>query len=161
MRPIDDASVGAVLAETIPETSQADLALAIGLAQGHPRRGFEALALGGEGPLAALRSWLTHPLGSKAAAHLAIADALGSGGFDATALFARDLIFEWCANESRNAALSGDRPRLASANALWDKAQALFTETESLNLDLRQSFTILLDLIRSHLRATAPASESA
>jgi DNA polymerase III subunit delta' len=161
MRPIDDGSVAAVLRETSREVSQDELVLAVSLAQGRPRRGFEALALGGEGALPALRGWLADPLGTKAAAQLAVADALGAGGMDATALFARDLLFEWCAGESRKAALDGDRARLASANALWDKAQALFAETESLNLDLRQSFTILLDLIRSHLRATAPAPESA
>jgi DNA polymerase-3 subunit delta' len=160
-RPVGNAGVQRVLAETALDLSGPELATAVALAEGRPRRAFEAMAVSGAGFLSDLQNWLRDPLSAGHAAHLSIAESLGPGASDAAWLFARDMLVQWCANAAREAALTGDRARLASANALWDKAQAIFAETESLNLDARQSLTILLDTILVHLRLGASAPETA
>jgi DNA polymerase III subunit delta' len=154
MRPLDDDDVHAVLAAQRPGEK---LDHAVALAQGCPRRGFEALTLGGESALTALRDWLAAPANQPGAVGLAVADALVSEADGGETGFARDLITGWLATEARAAALQGaaGRGRLASANALWDKAQALFADEESLNLDARQTLVVVFDAIRQHVSATA------
>jgi DNA polymerase-3 subunit delta' len=150
MRPLGDDDVRAVLAAQRPGEK---LDHAVSLARGCPRRGFEALALGSEGALTSLRAWLDSPLARPGGAGLAIADALAGEADGGEAGFARELITAWLAEEARAAALAGapGRARLASANALWDKAQALFADEESLNLDARQTLVALFDAIRQHV----------
>jgi DNA polymerase-3 subunit delta' len=154
LRPLADDDVRSVLGAQRPGKS---LDHAVELAEGRPRRGFEALALGAEGALTALREWLRSPLGGPDAAHLAIADALIAEAGGAQGSFARELITDWLAAEARDAALAGvsARQRLASANELWDKAHALFADAEELNLDARQTLVGVLDAIRAHVRKTA------
>jgi DNA polymerase-3 subunit delta' len=160
MRPLADAEVLDVLAAQRPDEK---LDHAVSLARGCPRRGFEALALGSEGGLTSLRDWLQSPLSRPGGAGLAIADALAGEGGGGEAGFARELITAWLADEARAAALEGlpGRARLASANALWDKAQALFADEESLNVDTRQTLVALFDAIREHVaqHAILTASE--
>lgn len=153
MRPLGDADVRSVLAQQRPEEN---LDNAVELAEGRPRRGFEALALHKESALGALRGWLTgspeHPSG----AHIALADALAGNRDSAEFAFALDLIRNWIAAEARDAAAGGDR-RLASANELWEKADAAFADAEEYNLDARQTLIGILDAIRRHAQRTAPA----
>jgi DNA polymerase-3 subunit delta' len=154
MRPLADDEVHAVLAAQRPGEQ---LDHAVRLARGCPRRGFEALALGSEGALASLRDWLEAPLARPGGVGLAIADALAGEADGGEAGFARELVTAWLADEARAAALEGTvgRARLASANALWDKAQALFADEESLNLDTRQTLVALFDAIRQHVSQNA------
>jgi len=158
MRPLSDAEVGEVLAGQRPGEG---LDHAVALAEGRPRRGFEALALAEEGALAALRRWLSAPGMAPAATHLAIADALVMESGGAETGFARDMIDGWLVAEARAAAIAGlgARGRLASANELWDKAHLLFADQESLNLDARQTLVAVFDAIRSHAKKTVSATE--
>ncbi|HVW91073.1 MAG TPA: AAA family ATPase [Devosia sp.] len=159
MRPLADREVREVLAVQRPDGA---LDHAVALAEGRPRRGFEALALAEEGALAALRRWLEAPGTAPAARHLAIADALVAESGGAETGFARDLIDGWLLTEARAAAIAGPmaRARLASANELWDKAHLLFADQETLNLDARQTLVAVFDAIRSHAQKTAPAAEA-
>ena len=50
------------------------------------------------------------------------------------------------------------RMRLASANELWDKAHALFTEADDINLDMKQTLVAIFDAIRKHVSLTASVS---
>ncbi len=154
LRPLADAEVRDVLSAQRPDAA---LEHAVTLAEGCPRRGFEALALAAEGALAALRNWLRDPGRAAPAAHLSIADALVAEAGGAETSFARDLIDGWLAAEARAAALAGPdgRRRLASANELWDKAHALFADEESLNLDARQTLVAVFDAIRRHVLTAA------
>lgn len=159
LRPLTDAEVHDVLATQRPDAAAVEHAVT--LAEGRPRRGFEALALGAEGALTALRTWLESPDSGAAAGHLAIADALIAEAGGAEADFARDMIVGWLAEEARGAALAGPaaRRRLASANDLWEKAHALFADADDLNLDARQTLVGVLDAIRSHVRQNASITE--
>jgi DNA polymerase-3 subunit delta' len=159
LRPLPDADVGAVLAGQCPGKGVTHAAQ---LAEGRPRRGFEALALDAEGALTALGNWLKSPANNRPAGHLAIADALIAEAGGAETAFARDMISAWLAAEARTAALEGvaGRRRLASANELWDKAHALFADEESLNLDARQTLVGVLDAIRAHVLNQASPAES-
>jgi DNA polymerase-3 subunit delta' len=158
LRPLSDRDVRQVLQSQRPD---AEVEHAVALAEGRPRRGFEALALDAEGALAALRKWLQSPGAAPSAVHLGIADALVTEAGGAETGFARDMIVGWLAAEARAAALDGvaARRRLASANELWDKAHALFADEESLNLDARQTLVAVLDGIRQHILATASLAE--
>jgi DNA polymerase-3 subunit delta' len=158
LRPLADAEVHEVLADQRPGVA---LEHAVALAEGRPRRGFEALALDSEGALTALRDWLAAPAANPAGRHLALADALVSEAGGAEAGFARDMITGWLAGEARAAALAGPgaRSRLASANQLWEKALALFADQEMLNLDARQTLIVVFDAIRSHVLKQASLAE--
>lgn len=153
MRSLSDDDVRAVLAEQRPD---GDLDRAVDLAEGRPRRGFEALALSGDSALGALKGWLGQPGGHPAAVHLALADSLAGNRDSADFAFAQDLIRGWIAGEATDAASTGG-PRLASANELWEKADAAFADAEEFNLDARQTLIGVLDAIRRHVQRTLPA----
>lgn len=155
LRPLADADVREVLAATRPGLSAGDLDRAVSLAGGSPRRGFEALLLGDAGALTALRAWLDDPAGPPAEAHLKLAEALGASRDGAEARFGRDLLLDWLAGEGKAAATAGPaaRRRLASANELWDKALALFADTDEYNLDARQTLVSVFDMIRRHAQS--------
>ncbi|HEY4200447.1 MAG TPA: AAA family ATPase [Devosiaceae bacterium] len=164
LRPLQDAEVANVLSATLPTTPSRELSQAVGLAHGRPRKGFEALLIGDTSSLAGLQNWLAAPTNFPSGAHLALADALAADAAGSEAAFGRDMLIDWLAAEARQAALQGPsgRMRLASANELWDKAQTLFAETDSLNLDLRQTLVVIFDSIRRHVFDTqsAPISGS-
>ena len=159
LRPLGPDEVRQVLQAQRPAGAALDHAVA--LAEGRPRRGFEALALNEEGALTALGGWLKSPLAGRPGTHLAIADALVGEAGGAETLFARDMIVDWLAAEARAAALADPRAlrRLASANELWEKAHALFADQEALNLDARQTLIAVFDAIRQHVQKSAPIAE--
>lgn len=161
MRPLADADVRTVLAANLTDAAPGEIDEAVGLAHGRPRKGFEAMLVAGDGALTALRCWLAAPGNFPSGAHLALADAIAAASDTAEAGFARELIVDWLANEAKSAALQGPegRMRLASANELWDKAQALFEETDGLNLDMRQTLTVIFDAIKRHIAETSPLPE--
>ena len=78
----------------------------------------------------------------------------------ATVAELQDIIRDWMAAEAENAARAGAsaRFRLASANALWDKASALVADADIYNLDRRQTLVSVFDLIRDHARKFAHAA---
>ena len=158
LRPLSAAEVRAVLAANRPELDAATLDRAVALAGGRPRRGFEALLLSDDSVLGALKAWLGAPASGPAAIHFRLADTLAADPGGAEVAFARDMLTDWLAAEARDAATAGPRarPRLASVNALWDKANALFAEADSLNLDVRQTLIVILDAIRKHVLTTFP-----
>ena len=154
LRPLGDSDVRVVLGK------QSGVETAVALAAGRPRRGFEALALGDNAGLTALQGWLKSPAGGSTAVYLGIADALAADKDGAAFAFGREMLGDWIANEARNAAQSGQKPRLASATALWDKATAAFADAAEYNLDARQTLISLFDEIRRHAQthlAPAPA----
>lgn len=159
LRPIADADIAHILLAQRPELTQDEVDRAIALAGGRPRRAFETLTLGEETILGALKAWLQAPERSPAAAHLQIAEALAGNTQSTELSFAREMITDWLANEARTAAITpGARMRLASANELWDKAQAHFAEADSINLDMKQTLVAIFDAIRTHIQTTIPVS---
>lgn len=162
LRPLDDADVRSVLTKGMPGVGQEQLENAIALAGGRPRRGFEALPMSDNGDLTRLKQWLRGPTGQPAGAHLATADVLGADRDGTAARFAREMILDWIAAEARNAAGAGvsERRRLASANQLWEKAQAVFADADKYNLDARQALILVLDAIRKHVQNQASLTES-
>jgi DNA polymerase-3 subunit delta' len=144
LRPLTDSEVRTVVGDGD------GLDTAITLAGGRPRRAYEALALGADAGLTALQEWLGAPGRDPAQVHLAIADALASDKAGAAFAFGKDMLTDWISEEAKNAAKSGAKPRLASAQALWDKATALFGDAEEYNLDARQTLISLLDAIKGH-----------
>ena len=155
LRPIADADVKAVLAAST-EVDPAGLDRAVGFAGGRPRRGFEALLLGDDSVLGALAGYLSDPASASSAARLALADTLGADRGSAELRFARDMLNDWIAGAAADAAISGDRARLASANELWDKAQLSLADADEYNLDMRQTLVALLDAIRKHQLLSVP-----
>jgi DNA polymerase-3 subunit delta' len=158
LRPLSDGDVRAVIDLHGVEAEPEALDRAIALAHGRPRRAFEALLMANGTALAALGNWLGSPLNFPAAAHLELADVLASAPASAEAAFARGMVTDWVSKEARDAAIAGPeaRSRLASANELWDKANALFGEQESLNLDARQTLIAIFDAIRRHIHLKTP-----
>ena len=154
LRPISDQDLAGVLMASKPETTADALSRAVGFANGRPRRGFEALLLGDDGALGALAGYLRDPAGAPSAARIALADKLGSERDGAELRFARDMLNDWIAQEAvlaaTDAATSGDRARLASANELWDKARLSLADADEYNLDMRQTLVALFDAIRKH-----------
>jgi DNA polymerase-3 subunit delta' len=160
LRPLADGDVRTVVAAQRPAVDDEHLARAADLAEGRPRRGFEALALAEDSAVGALKAWLADPLRHPPAVHLVVAEGLVAGRDGAEVAFARDLIFDWIAAEAREAAVAGsERARLASANELWEKASASFADADEYNLDMRQTLVALFDAIRRHLSRTAAPTE--
>lgn len=157
LRPLADADVRKVLLAGGAEPDRVDHA--VELAEGRPRRGFEALAMTDEGTLNALKTWLNAPAGAPAPVHLGIADKLAADKDSAEMAFARDMLLRWIAAEARGAATAAARGRLASANELWDKANLLFADADEYNLDARQTLISLFDAIRKHLQQHTALNE--
>ncbi len=157
MRPLSDGEVREVLTLDRPEANAAAMDHAVDLAAGIPRRGFEALAMSGEGTLDALKAWLAAAAQKPPGSPIGLADALAAVKDGAEMAFARDILRDWIAAEARDAAESGARTRLASANELWDKASLSFDDADEYNLDARQTLISLFDAIRRHLPAAFAA----
>ena len=150
LRPIPDQDVAGVLMANKPDTAADALSRAVGFAMGRPRRGFEALLLGDDGALGALAGYLRDPTAAPSGARIALADQLGGERDSSDLRFARDMLNDWIAAAATEAATSGHRARLASANELWDKAQLSLADADEYNLDMRQTLVALLDAIRKH-----------
>lgn len=152
LRPLSDGDVRAVVGEGATDD-------AIALAQGRPRRAYEALALGDSASLTALRGWLRSPGGGAAQMYLAIADSLAADKAGAAFAFGQGMLGDWIAAEAKDAAISRQPARLASAEGLWEKATALFDDAAEYNLDARQTLISLMDAIRRHAQThlLAPA----
>lgn len=155
LRPLAGPDVRAVLEAAGTETDPGTVERAVTLAAGSPRRGLEALQLGSADALEALRAWLANPAAAPPAARIALADLLAADKDGAQMRFARELIFDWLANEARDAAISGPRQRLASASELWEKAGHSLADADAYNLDMRQTLVALFDAIRRHCANTA------
>jgi DNA polymerase-3 subunit delta' len=147
LRPLADTDLADLLtedeigAETLPEL--------LAIAGGRPRRAFEYLSLGQAEGLKALRGFLAAPERAGQGATLALAGLLAGAG-EAERQIARDLLLEHVAAEAQNAARTGATGNiLASATELWDKAVPLFANAETYNLDMTETFVILLDAIRA------------
>lgn len=162
LRPLDDASLEAVISASLPELDIGARQRAVQLAGGRPRRAFETLALAEDSPVGALQAWLRQPEEAPIAAGLQLAEALGSNPQGPDMSFAREIIGDWLAGEMRDAAMQqGGRLRLASASELWEKAHALLDEADSVNLDMKQTLTVIFDAIRKHRALSASPAEPA
>lgn len=156
LRPIAESEVARVVSTDLPELTGESLDRALALAGGRPRRAFETLALGEDTALGALISWLRDPLAVPPGAMLPLAETIGADSQGPDMSFAREILLDWLADEARNAAIDQtSRLRLASATELWDKANALLGEADSVNLDMKQTLVVLFDAIRKHRQATA------
>lgn len=158
LRPLGDTEVRQVLQAARPGKA---VDHAVALSGGRPRKGFEAMTIGDEGTLTALRGWLGNPAIPPPAAHIALADLLAADKEGAQGRFAREMLRDWLATEARNAAESGPeaRRRLASATELWDKADLMFADADEYNLDPRQTLVAIFDAIRKHALLTASPIE--
>ncbi|GGA52868.1 AAA family ATPase [Pelagibacterium lentulum] len=157
LRGLAPDDVAKVISRARPDIPADAIERATQLAAGRPRRGFETLMLEEGDVLDALMAWLASPHNQPTRAQLAIAEAL-AGAKGAELLFAQDMIRDWMAREAEQAARAGRgaRFRLASANVLWDKANALFADADIYNLDRRQTLVAVFDLIRDHARKIVP-----
>jgi len=157
LRPLSGEDVAAVVRASHPGLGGEAVERAVHLAGGRPRRAFETLALGEDSPVGTLIAWLAQPAAMPVAAGLMLAEALGRDPQGPDMSFAREILGDWLANEMREAAMQpGGRTRLASASELWDKAHALLEEADSVNLDMKQTLTIIFDAIRKHCTLIAP-----
>ncbi|MCB1518780.1 MAG: AAA family ATPase [Hyphomicrobiaceae bacterium] len=129
----------------------------LGLASGNPRRLCELKALGDTGLIERVRQWLENPLDASDTLTLSISRDLADRQAVASEAFVRRLLLDWIADEARAAATSetGETKRLASASALWEKANRSFTETDIFNLDLSATYLTLFDAISAHMRLGA------
>ncbi len=150
LRPLPADLVRQVLVDTDAAAPPDLLQRAVTLADGRPRRGFEALLLSDDGVLAELETYLAEAVSASAALRLSLAERLGAQRDSAELRFARDMLAGWIAGEARQAAEQGARARLASANELWDKAQLSLADADTYNLDMRQTLVALFDAIRKH-----------
>lgn len=147
MRPLADADLSALLADHGVEN--AGIPDLVEIAGGRPRRAFEFLSLGQAQAVAALRAFLAAPENAGQGATLPLAELL-AGAEEAERQIARDMLLEHVAAQAQNAARAGATGnRLASATDLWDKAVPLFVNAETYNLDMTETFVILLDAIRA------------
>jgi DNA polymerase III subunit delta' len=159
LRPLADTVLDELLAaEGIGADEMPDL---LAIAGGKPRRAFEYLSLGQAEGLGNLRAFLAAPERAGQGATLPLAEML-AGAAEVERQMARDMLLEHIAAEAQNAARSGRRGnRLASGTELWDKAVPLFANAEIYNLDMVETFVILLDAIRAHsLGASANATDA-
>jgi DNA polymerase-3 subunit delta' len=162
LRGLADNLVRDVIVASHPELEAEVLDRAIQLAGGRPRRAFETLALAENSPVGALLTWLQAPQRAPIAAQIMLADALGADPQGPDMSFAREILNDWLANEMREAAMQpGGRSRLASATELWEKAGALLGEADSVNLDMKQTLTVIFDAIRKHCALIANPAEPA
>jgi DNA polymerase-3 subunit delta' len=157
VRPLSDGEVREVVTQTLNDAGPA-LDRAVQLAEGRPRRAFEALLLGDAGLIDSLRTWLDDPLAPPAGERLRLADALAAVKDGPEAGFARDMLTSWIAREAEQAAAVGveGRPRLVSATRLWEKARTVLADADIYNLDMRQTLTTILDAVHRHALETAP-----
>lgn len=161
LRPLADSDVAEIVTASMPDIDDETLQRALGLAGGRPRRAFETLALSPESPVGALIAWLQAPQNLPAGTAIALADAIGSDPQGPDMSFVREILLDWLSDEARNAAMQpGERLRLASATDLWDKANSLLSEADSVNLDMKQTLSVLFDAIRKHRNTTAIPTES-
>lgn len=162
LRPLGEGDMQAVLAEADPTLAPDSLARAISLAGGRPRRALETLALAPDSALGALQTWLVDPAAPPAAAHLHLAELLGADPQGTEMSFAREMLADWIAAAARDAAMQPQaRWRLASANELWEKANTLLAEADSINLDMKQTLAVIFDAIRKHSALSASPTEPA
>lgn len=156
LRNLSDDQVKQVLGNSGITTKQDNVEQAIRLAMGRPRRALEAIVMDGLGTLATLQNWLDDTQGQTSATHLALADDIVKAG-GAEEAFARDMIIDWIANEAKAATSHGsaERIRLASATQLWDKAQNMFADADTYNLDARQTLVSIFDALRQHAHKAA------
>lgn len=152
LRPVSEGEVRRVLGDV------SGVDHAVELAGGRPRRGFEALALGDNAGLTALQGWLRSPQNRTSAVYLAVADSLAPDKDGAAFAFGREMLTDWIASEARNSASSGQKARLASITALWDKATAAFADADEYNLDARQTLISVFDEIRRHAQTHLSAA---
>lgn len=148
LRTLDDDDMRAFLADT--GAAAGDAASIVARAGGRPRRALELVSLSGSQALNALEAFLAGPAEAPHGAQLGVAEAL-AGASDAEKLIARESIYAHLAHLAREAAIAGPeaRNRLATATELWDKANPLFSNADIYNLDVQQTFVILLDAIRT------------
>jgi len=136
------------------------LAQATALAFGRPRRAFEALTIADNEVLLQLSEWLKSSGLSPDINFVSLAENLSAKKNGMEESFGREMLRDWIAEEAKAAlantgALSPqNRTRLASANELWDKANSLFSNADSYNLDKRQTLISLFDAIKSHSEQT-------
>ncbi|ODT69801.1 MAG: hypothetical protein ABS75_15270 [Pelagibacterium sp. SCN 63-23] len=162
LRPLPDDQLAEIIGANLPDLDASARQRAIQLAGGRPRRAFETLGLAEDSPVGALLLWLQRPDAAPVTAQLQLADALGSNAQGPDMSFAREILNDWLAAEMREAAMqSGARRRLASATELWEKADALLGEADSVNLDMRQTLVVIFDAIRKHCALSASPIESA
>ena len=153
MRPLASDFVEKILRD--PQISQnvksdIEISTAVKFSNGRPRRGFEALNMGNIGVLKQLSDWLENPAGDNGQAIMSISETLGNKKYQLEADFARELLLDWIASRAKSASIANASPQeLASFIELWEKANELFTTGDSFNLDKRQGFIVLFDLISS------------
>ncbi len=158
LRPLAETEIAQILNKTDATVEQVQQALA--LAAGRPRRAFEALLMVDNEVLQKLANWLQSPADSSVFETMKIAETLSTQKNAMQAGFAREMLLDWIATENREASMpdeglsQGEQLRLASANLLWEKANSLFDDADTFNLDARQTLLSLLDAIKSHAQKT-------
>lgn len=123
---------------------------AIKMSDGVPRTLYELIALGETEHLSTLAVFLSDPSGATKDAPASLSQAFATKQNAAMERIARTQLLHWISSEAKNAAsdVNAHRFRLASAGALWDKANQIFTQTDTYNLDLAATYLVLFQDIQ-------------
>ncbi len=168
MRPLSRDLVARVLQHSsigdLPEDE--NVSMALDFANGRPRRAFRSLAMNDMKILRRMQEWLLNPLEGGIGTMMEISETLASRNKRTEAELARELVLDWITCQARSASkmpaskmpadstsagiANHDSRVLASALELWEKANLLFEDCDTYNLDQRQAFMVLFDHIFSH-----------
>ncbi len=147
MRPLTDEQVAAIIEGQ--KDTPGDLSSAVSFANGRPRRAFEFLQLGNDMLLKDLSTWLNDESTAGPVDVNYLVTGLSKKSSEAALGFARERVLDWISRQTRTTASLSPAPRnrLASLDQLWEKANSLFADMETYNLDKRAGMTVLFDEI--------------
>ncbi len=156
LKPLKDAELAAVIAETLPALTGEERAFAVSLAEGSPGQGLSLAAGGG---IALLREWLSITAGDgiDLQAALKLAERLGQKRHEEEYFLFRDILFWWLRRRIRQAAgidvaLLPEEKTPSSGGLedwlnVWEKTERLLRRAEEVNLNRRRSLTTVFSAI--------------
>ncbi len=156
LKPLKDAELAAVIAETLPSLGGDEREIAVSLAEGSPGQGLSLAAGGG---IALLREWLEIAAGGgiDLQAALKLAERLGQKRNEEEYFLFRDILFWWLRRRIRQAAgidialLPGEQTPSSGGLEdwlnVWEKTERLLRRAEEVNLNRRRSLTTVFSAI--------------
>lgn len=138
LRPLDDADVATVLAQTLPETAEDERAGLLQLAAGSPGRAIELHSNIGAELTGRLNALLDALPKLDVGAWQAFADTLGRNKSPGAFTSIGELVDQRIAASARAAALGGSRPTAEAWLAARERANHLFERADAVYLDRKQ-----------------------
>lgn len=142
--PLSEGDVARVVRDVIGGDA-GQIAKAVGLSQGAPRRAIELLSA----DMIGLMGQIDMVLGrlQDGAGRVKLAEVLAARGNEQAYVFGMQHIFDWLAGEITMMAGTGRTSALASWTDVWEKMTAQFYEAERYNLDKKQMVLATLDAL--------------